>query len=75
MPLLQSQIWHALKVEVRAERVSLSVDQLPPVEFDLERVRMLDRQALDSVRTDGAIGIWARKGRAFFRNAAITALE
>ncbi len=68
--------WHRLEVEVLNEEISVVVDDGPPGTFTVKGIKEATPRLKDqSLDPRGALGIWARNGRGYFRNVTVTALE
>ncbi len=70
VPLPQPHAWHKVRVLVRPDGFTVKVGTIVTHDFPLTYLREKTGQA--NIHTDGAVGIWAARGRGFFRNAAIT---
>lgn len=73
IPLPLSKIWHPIKVEVRPDGFTVRHGPIVSRDFPMSWLREHDRNGVTG--TSGAVGVWAARGRGFFRHATITRLE
>jgi serine/threonine protein kinase len=72
LPLAAAGPWHALKIQVVANRVTITVDGKNSTELDLVQIKPLN-PVFAHLNPRGALGIWTN-GDAMFRNAQVMAL-
>ncbi len=74
IPLSQVVAWHTVTVWVQHEKVVVTVDNVPSVDFSMPWLRQADQHAAANLQPSGAVGIWTRNGPGLFKNATLTAL-
>jgi hypothetical protein len=74
LPIRPDNGWHKLTVRVVDGKISIGADGLLANEFTMDWLRKTDPTAAVDLDPRGALGIWARNGLGFFREAKVTAL-
>lgn len=72
IPLPSPHAWHPLKLRVAGDRFTVSIGPAMVREFTLAEVREAAWIRDPNLGTQGAVGIWAARGRGFFRNPTIS---
>jgi serine/threonine protein kinase len=66
--------WHHLRVAVRGQQFTISLDDLPPQTFNgVDLTRKDKRLAATALDCRGMIGLWVRNGTGHFKNATVLA--
>jgi serine/threonine protein kinase len=75
IPLANSGTWHRLRVRCDGPHIQVRADSLEARSFDLEQARNQELPGARLLETRGAVGIWAHRGNALFRQMQFTILK
>jgi hypothetical protein len=72
-PLKAANVWHRVQVHVLEDRITIHLDGEKRIQFDMDWLKKADPETR-GIDPRGAVGVWTRDGKGWFKNATIMAL-